>query len=105
MTTRTNMKPITALNAVSARTPILQSVLDTLNEGRISEADQFDDQFTFTDRALDLEFTDKGRLTEFFQKSRELFPDTLVEVDSTFQCGDYVSAEWKLRAMQTMPYY
>jgi len=99
------MKPITALNAVSARTPILQSVLDALNEGRISEADQFDDQFTFTDRALDLEFTDKGRLTEFFQKSRELFPDTLVEVDSTFQCGDYVSAEWKLRAMQTMPYY
>ena len=46
------MKPITALNAVSARTPILQSVLDALNEGRISEADQFDDQFTFTDRAL-----------------------------------------------------
>ena len=103
---RTNMKPITALNAVSARKPILQSVLDALNEGRISEAvDQFDDHFTFTDHALDLEFTDKSRLIEFFQKTRELFPDTVVEVDSTFQCGDYVSAEWKLKAtMQTALY-
>jgi len=52
------MKPITALNVVSARRPILQSVLDALNEKRISEAvDQFDDHFTFTDHALDLEFT------------------------------------------------
>ena len=103
---RTNMKPITALNVVSARRPILQSVLDALNEGRISEAvNQFDDHFTFTDHALDLEFTDKSRLVEFFQKTRELFPDTVVEVDSTFQCGDYVIAEWKLTATQTAPYY
>src|SRR5262245_55849785 len=88
MTMRTNMKPITALNAVSARKPILQSVLDALNEGRISEAvDQFDDHFTFTDHALDLEFTDKSRLIEFFQKTRELFPDTVVEVDSTFNAA------------------
>ena len=103
---RTNMKPIAALNAVSARKPIFQSVLDALNEGRISEAvAQFDERFTFTDHALDLEFTDKGRLVEFFQKSRELFPDTVVEVDSTFQCGDYVIAEWKLTATtQTVPY-
>src|SRR5215472_9832406 len=103
MTMRTNMKPITALNAVSARKPILQSVLAALNEGKISQAvDQFDDHFTFTDHALDLEFTDKGRLIEFFQKTRELFPDTVVEVDSTFQCGDHVLAEWKLTATQTV---
>src|SRR5262247_984822 len=49
------------------------------------------------------EFTDKGRLVEFFQKTRELFPDTVVEVDSSFQCGDYVSAEWKLTGT-TVPY-
>jgi SnoaL-like domain len=78
-------------------TTIMQSVLAALNEGRISEAvDQFDERFTFADHALDLEFTDKGRLLEFFQKSRELFPDAVVEVDSTFQCGDHVVAEWKL---------
>src|SRR5215510_16496947 len=101
-----NVRPITALDGVSGGKPILQSVLDALNEGRISEAvAQFDDHFTFTDHALDLEFTDKGRLIEFFQKSRELFPDTAVAVDSTFQCGDYVVAEWKLTATQTVPYY
>jgi ketosteroid isomerase-like protein len=102
----TDMNPDTASIGVSAPKRILQSVLAALNEGKISKAlDQFDDHFTFTDHALDLEFTDKGRLVEFFQKSRELFPDTVVEVDSTFQCGDYVIAEWKLTATtQTVPY-
>ena len=102
----TDMNPDTASIGVSAPKRILQSVLAALNEGKISKAvDQFDDHFTFTDHALDLEFTDKGRLVEFFQKSRELFPDTVVEVDSTFQCGDYTIAEWKLTATtQTVPY-
>src|SRR5215813_1213528 len=100
----TDMNPDTASIGVSAPKRILQSVLAALNDGKISKAvDQFDDHFTFTDHALDLEFTDKGRLVEFFQKSRELFPDTVVEVDSSFQCGDYVSAEWKLTGT-TVPY-
>jgi len=99
----TNVNPTTALIRVSP-TRILQSVLGALNEGNISEAgDQFDDDFTFTDHALDLEFTEKARLIEFFQKSRELFPDTVVKVDSTLQCGDHAVAEWKLTAMQTVP--
>jgi steroid delta-isomerase-like uncharacterized protein len=87
-------------------TTILQSVLAALNEGKISEAvDQFDERFTFTDHALDLEFTDKGRLIEFFQKTRELFPDTVLEVDSTFQCGDHAVAEWKLTGTtEAVPY-
>ena len=95
-----------ALIGVSAPKRILQSVLVALNEGKISEAvNQFDDHFTFIDHALDLEFTDKESLIEFFQKSRELFPDTAVEVDSTFQCGDHAVAEWRLTATQTVPYY
>lgn len=104
--TTTDMDTDIARVGVSAPKRILQSVLAALNEVKISKAvDQFDDHFTFTDHALDLEFTDKGRLVEFFQKSRELFPDTVVEVDSTFQCGDYVIAEWKLAATtQTVPY-
>src|SRR5262250_1365539 len=100
----TDMNPDTASIGVSAPKRILQSVLAALNEGKISQAvDQFDDHFTFTDHALDLEFTDKGRLIEFFQKSRELFPDTVVKVDSILQCGDHAVAEWKLTAMQTVP--
>jgi hypothetical protein len=77
----------------------------TASEGKISEVvDRFDDHFTFVDHALTLEFADKGRLTEFFQKARELFPVTVLEVGSIFECGDHAIAEWKLSATQTVPY-
>jgi hypothetical protein len=80
---------------------VLQSVLDALNHQDISSAiDEFADDFAFKDHALDLEFTDKERLTEFFQKSFELFPDTVVELISTFECGDYAIGEWKLTSTQ-----
>ena len=102
----TSIRSETAVTAVSNPKYILQSVLTALSHGKISEAvDQFDDDFTFNDQALGLEFTDKRRLGEFFQKSRELFPDTVVEVISTFESGDHVIAEWKLTATQTMSYW
>jgi len=84
---------------------ILQTVLAALNQRNISRAvHQFADDFAFIDYALDLEFKDKGRLTEFFQKAYELFPDTVVELVSTFECGDYAIAEWKLTATQIEQY-
>jgi len=56
-------------------------VLAALNQGSISGAvDQFADDFTFTDDALGLQFSEKDRLAEFLQKSRQLFPDTVVEL-------------------------
>ena len=80
---------------------VLQSVLAALNRQNISRAiDQFADDFTFNDYALDLQFKDKERLTEFFQKACELFPDTVAEVVSTFECGDHAIAEWKLTGTQ-----
>ncbi len=101
----TSLSPNTASTGISTPQRTLQSALSALGEGRISEVlDQFDDHFTFTDHALGLEFTDKGRMIEFFQKSRELFPDTVIEVGSMFECGDYAIAEWKLSATQTVPY-
>ena len=103
---KTSIQSDTAVTVVSTPKYTLQSVLTALNHGKISEAvDQFDDDFTFNDQALGLEFTDKGRLSEFFQKSRELFPDTVVEVISTFESGDHVIAEWKLTATQTISYW
>ena len=106
ITAETCIKPDTALTGPGASQYVLQSVLTTLSNGKISEAvDQFDDDFRFTDQALGLEFTDKGRLSEFFQKSRELFPDTVVEVISTFESGDYVIAEWKLSATQPVTHW
>src|SRR5215469_16568818 len=102
----TSIKSDTAVTAVRNPKYILQSVLTALSHGKISEAvDEFDDDFTFNDQALGLEFTDKGRLGEFFQKSRELFPDTVVEINSTFECGDHVVAEWKLTTTQTVSYW
>jgi hypothetical protein len=79
--------------------------LAALGAGKIAEvADQVDDHFKFADHALGLEFTDRGRLIEFFQKTRELFPDMALEVVASFECGDHAIAEWKLTATQTVPY-
>ena len=102
------MSPSTNRKAMwtGASTPqrLLRAVLAALSQGRISEAvDNFDDHFTFNDRALGLEFTDREQLSEFFEKSRELFPDTALEVVSTRESGDTAFAEWKLTA--TWPTY
>lgn len=97
------------VGAISTRieTPedILRSVYAALNQNDISgAAGHFADDFTYKDNALDLEFKDKGILTEFLQKSRELFPDSATEVVSTFESGEYAIAEWKLTATQTVPF-
>jgi len=90
---------------VNAPQWVLRSALDALSEGRISEAvAQFSDPFKFNDHGVALEFTDKPRLTEFFEKARELFPDTTLEIVSLFESGDQAVAEWKLAATQTVPY-
>lgn len=89
-----------------ATTPqhVLRAVLAALNQGRIADAvEQFDDDFTFHDRALGLQLAEKGRLREFFAKSRELFPDTVVQVASSHESGDTAFAEWRLTA--TWPTY
>ena len=84
---------------------ILQLALAALTNGRVSEVvEQFADSFTFKDQALTLEFTDKLRLAEFFEKSRELFPDTALEIVSLWEVGDHAIAQWKLSATQTVPY-
>jgi hypothetical protein len=84
---------------------LLQSTLSALSDGRTDEAvAQFHDRFKFNDHALALEFTDKARLAGFFEKSRELFPDTTLEIISLFESGDHAIAQWKLSATQTVPY-
>ena len=84
---------------------ILLAALETLSRGRFSEVVKyFDACFKFNDHACSLEFTDKLRLTEFFQKSRERFPDTTLEIVSVFEDGDHAIGEWKLTATQTVPY-
>src|SRR5262249_3221718 len=99
----TSINPDTVVTTVSAPQYVLQSVLTALRDGKIPEAvDNFDDHFTFNDHGLGLEFADKERLSEFFRKSRELFPETVLEVISIFECGDHVIAEWKITATETL---
>ena len=52
-----------------------------------------------------LEFQDKGRLAEFFQKTRELFPDSCLQIDSILRGVDHVVGEWTLRTTVTEPFY
>src|SRR5262245_38812219 len=87
----------TSLTRAKARSDILNSMLAALSDGRITEfVKRFDDDFKYTDHALNLEFNDAPRLAEFLKKSRELFPDTAVEIVSVFESGNTAIAEWKL---------
>jgi hypothetical protein len=89
----------------NASQAILRSALKALSDGRISEVvSLFHEEFRFNDHALALEFTDKTRLTEFLEKSRELFPETTLQILSILENGDCAFAEWRLAATQTVPY-
>jgi hypothetical protein len=80
---------------------ILESILISLSEGKIAEVvGAFDETFTFIDHALGLEFKEKGQLMKFLQKSREVFPDTVIKVVSAFASREQVIAEWRLTAKQ-----
>ena len=90
---------------VDAPRSILQSAMAALGEGRIAEVVAlFGEHFNFNDHTLALEFTDKTHLTAFLEKSRELFPDTTLEVVSLLESWEYAIAEWNLAATQTLAY-
>ena len=83
---------------------ILQSALVALREGNTSKGlEHFDDRFTFNDRTLHFKFTDKLRLKEFFENSRQLFLGTTLETVFVLAEEDHAVALWKLSAAQTFP--
>jgi steroid delta-isomerase-like uncharacterized protein len=84
---------------------ILQTALAAWKQDNFIEvADQFNDQFTFTDHALGLEFKDKERLTEFLAKIREYFPDSERRANTIFSSWDRVISEWTLTATTAEPF-
>ena len=84
---------------------ILQAALAAWKQDNFVEViDHFNDQFTFTDHALGLEFKDKGRLTEFLAKTRELFPDSERRDNTIFISANRVITEWTLTATKTEPF-
>jgi steroid delta-isomerase-like uncharacterized protein len=93
--------------SVDATSPdrVLQTALTALRQGNfVKFVDQFNDQFTFTDHALDLEFKDKGRVHEFLAKIREHFPDSERKATTIFSNEDCVTSEWTLTATHAEPF-
>ena len=85
---------------------VVLPVLTRLDNGNIDDAiARFAEEFTFKDRGIGLEFKDKGRLTEFFQKTREYFPDSSLQVDSILVSLDHLVSEWTLHTSVTEPFY
>jgi steroid delta-isomerase-like uncharacterized protein len=104
MKRRIEMSEIAIGNGVSES--VVLTALTYLKNGKIGDAIAcFAEEFRFKDHGLGLEFKDKERLTEFFQKTRELYPDSLLLTDTIFVSGDDVITEWTLQATLTEPFY
>ena len=85
---------------------VVLTVLSQLKNGKVEEAlAGFAEEFRFKDHGLELEFTDKNRLAEFFEKTREIFPDTWLQADAILVIGERVITEWTLNATLTEPFY
>jgi steroid delta-isomerase-like uncharacterized protein len=98
---------VTEISAeMTASEAVVLTAVTNLNDGKINETiASFAEEFTFKDHGIGLDFNDKVRLAEFFQKTRELYPDSFVQVDTTFSSGDCVFVEWTLRATLTEPFF
>jgi steroid delta-isomerase-like uncharacterized protein len=85
---------------------VVSAVLRHLNQEQIQDAiAYFAADFRYQDHGIGLEFKDKERLTEFFRKARELYPDYFVRVDQTFVSGEHVITQWTLQVTITEPFY
>jgi steroid delta-isomerase-like uncharacterized protein len=82
------------------------TVLTDLKNGKIDDATaRFAEEFRFKDHGIGLEFKDKELLAEFFQKTRELYPDSVLVTETIFVSGDHVITEWTLQATLTEPFH
>jgi steroid delta-isomerase-like uncharacterized protein len=77
---------------------VVQQLFLALNEKQIEIAvGLFEEEFVLRDSGLNLEFRDKPRLAEFFQKQRDLFPEVLYELQTAHAITGVVVLEWTLR--------
>jgi steroid delta-isomerase-like uncharacterized protein len=94
------------LVGIEALEGMVLTVLKRLRNGKIDDAIAcFAEEFSFMDYGVDLEFKNKERLAEFFRKTRELYPDSLLQTDAFFVSGDRVITEWTLQANVTVRGY
>ena len=91
---------------MEASEKVVLSVLAHLKDGQIDDAiNRFAEEFTFKDHGIELEFKNGKRLAEFFQKTRELYPDSSLQTDTILVSGNHVIVEWTLHVTLTEPFY
>ena len=94
------------MSEMAASEGVILTVLTDLKNGKIEDAiARFDEEFRFKDHGIGLEFKDKERLGEFFQKARELYPNSFLHTDTILVSGDHVITEWTLQATWPEPFY
>jgi hypothetical protein len=87
---------------MAAPAGVALTVLTHLKNGKIDDAiARFVEKLTFKDHGIGLEFKDTERLSEFFRKTRELYPDSSLETHTIFVSGDHVIMEWTRQTMVT----
>jgi len=97
---------IEAFAEITACEEVVMTAMTNLNNGRIRDViASFAEEFRFKDHGTGLDFNDKERLSEFFQKTREFYPDSVVQADEIFVSGDRVIAKWTLRATLTERFF
>jgi len=91
---------------IAAQGEVVCTVLMHLENGKINNATAcFAEKFEFKDRGIGLEFKNRERLAEFFQKTRELYPDSSLQTDTIFVSGDHVITEWTFETTLMEPFY
>ena len=78
----------------ATQSEVVLTVLTHLRDGRINDATAwFAENFQFNDRGIGLQFKDRARLAEFFQKTRELYPESSLQADRILVSRDYVVSD------------
>ena len=85
---------------------IVQMVLLALTEADfIGVVEQFNEQFSFVDHAIELKFKDKRQLIDFLALNRELFPDSKRADNIICSSGNKVVSEWALTGTKREQYF
>jgi hypothetical protein len=94
------------LKAAPLQEQVVVNALEARANGQTLDATvDFAEEFRFKDYGIGLEFSDAKSSLEFFQKARELYPDSSVQIGPTFVSGNYVIAEWMLRDTMSESFY
>ncbi len=91
---------------LAAPQSLVLNILAELGSGRVREAvNGFAEEFKFQDEGIEFQCTAKERLIEFFEKARELYPDSILEPGTIISSGDDVMLEWILRSSVSEPLF